>query len=1044
MISMRSGRAAVAGEARRFVLGGIARATLAAALLVALTPQLLFADVAQDYRLGTGLYEQGFASRAIPHLERVRKGSPSRVQLEKTLFYLGESYRREGQYSKGADRYGELTRKFSTSRWIRLARLGRGECLVRSDQAKEAVAELEKFVSEPSSDRGHGLYWLAEALARTGQNDDAIGRYRELLRSRPDAALASTSRYNLALLLREKKELPDALEMAKKIDVTELPADGRPRVWVLIGDLSLDLEQPADALAAFSEVRDGVELPHALAGICWAARELDDEASLRRARARLRKDFPKSDELLEADLLYGAWAAERGEVAATDEALRSHLGGERGVEAQFWRGWARLRADQPTEAAATFEVIVADESEWGIRAGYRREGELRRAEAWSDARAAADTFLAKHGDDTRAAEVLAGAVESAYRMQDDTAVLRYETDFQRRFADHDLQNDVTRFAAEAALRSGELDAAVERFQRVLAASPAESAGEVALRLGWALFTRDGGNAARAIQPLTDKARGTEKAELLLLLGRSHDEAGRRSPALAAFRRATEADPTGSAGHRGLLREGILLGSGGGDAELARAESNFTQLATDAKVEEETRELATISLAELLADQGRFEDAIGWFVRYRQSFPTGASAISAGHGLAFSRWVTGDAPGAQRDLASLPDGWEQSEWAPEILFLRGRVRMDVADVQGARGDFEAYAKTSPEGPRDCEVRRALAQLDEEKGDVASAVARLGQLIERECDPELAAEAHYRHAWLLSEQGKPDQAKVGYERLLQLYPRSVYTGEAHFRLGNLAYDAEEYKEARGRYESALRSADSERLGPFARYRIAWSFQHEEAWKQATAAFETVTKQHPESELAGECYVLAADAAGQLDDDARERLLIERFLERHPRHEYVDRSTIRLAELLVADRAWDRIRKLLDPLTARALEEKLRARHRIALGRALAGSEAHRSALTLFEEALEVGEALAAEANFEAGLAHRALGDRDRAIEVLLNGAILYPFEPWAIRSYLEAGRDLIAAKRIKEAKRTLQLAINASPDSDYAKEAKKMLDSLGGSQ
>ena len=117
-------------------------------------------------------------------------------------------------------------------------------------------------------------------------------------------------------------------------------------------------------------------------------------------------------------------------------------------------------------------------------------------------------------------------------------------------------------------------------------------------------------------------------------------------------------------------------------------------------------------------------------------------------------------------------------------------------------------------------------------------------------------------------------------------------------------------------------------------------------------------------------------------------------------------------------------------------------MALGRALVQLGAARAAVTLFEDALKEGKSLAAEAQFEMGLAHRSMGDRQRAIEVFINGPVLYPFRPWAIRSYLEAGRDLIADGKRSEATRVLNLAIKEDPEGKWGKEARKLLSARKG--
>ena len=93
---------------------------------------------------------------------------------------------------------------------------------------------------------------------------------------------------------------------------------------------------------------------------------------------------------------------------------------------------------------------------------------------------------------------------------------------------------------------------------------------------------------------------------------------------------------------------------------------------------------------------------------------------------------------------------------------------------------------------------------------------------------------------------------------------------------------------------------------------------------------------------------------------------------------------------------------------------------------------------------GKGIAAEAQFEMGLAHRALGNRPRAIEVFLNGPILYPFRPWAVRCYVEAGRDLIQEGKPQEAERVLNLALREDSEGQWGKVARQLLGRIQGKE
>ena len=243
-------------------------------------------------------------------------------------------------------------------------------------------------------------------------------------------------------------------------------------------------------------------------------------------------------------------------VADTD-ILTPLLNSSRGDEAQFWLAWSYRAANEPARAAEMFLSIDGD-GDWARRGVRRGEEEARKAEKWEQSLEAARRYVAEWRDDPQASAVVAGAVESSYRLGDDTRVMELEQSFLSFWKDDPLAGDVRHYAAEAAIRAGDPAAAIERFQ-VLWRSDESRRPRVAARYAWAIWEARGASGARAISRLLPALDGAVAAEVGVLLGRAYVAAEETDKALAAFRAASAADPRGEAGGRARLEEALLLG-----------------------------------------------------------------------------------------------------------------------------------------------------------------------------------------------------------------------------------------------------------------------------------------------------------------------------------------------------------------------------------------------------------------------------------------------------------------------------------------------------
>ncbi len=1040
------GSAAQVDGQRPFAPYSIAAAILVSLLsVVTFTPALYGQSAEREYKLGKGYYDMGLPERAIPHFEKVRETQDDRA--EAALFFLGESYYAGEVLEKAGARYLELVRRFPKTSHRQDSLLRAGECLVKLDRGDQAVTVLQTLLSDPGANRGPGLFWQGEALRRVGRDKDAIATYLEMVRAFPRHELRPYASYNLAGLQHDAGA--DAEALATLDAVGEIPEPMRPSVRLLKGDLSLAVNDAGRAAKEYNAVHDPALRADALEGIARASRVLERRDLLDLARSELAESFARSPQLARTDLIAGSWAAERGDVDSADRHLEPHVDGVLGEECRFWRGWARGQANRHADAVEIYEPLARRDSAWGTWAHYRLAAELRILERWADALAASNLFVERHGGDTRAAEVLAGAIESAYHLERDDDVFAMSSQFVRAHSSHSLLSDVTRFQSEAALRQENWELAVDGFETILASDVADTTRREALpRLAWAHYRRDGGESTGAIQRILTTLRGLDQvepsalAEVGLLLGHSQLSGGDADQARASFELASQLDPTGETGAKAALEAATLrAGSEGTKSEKIAAYQSVLSRGAIGTV----RSRALLEMSELQAGAGEYDKARPGFVTYIDENPDAEAIGFALLGLAFCEWRLNNYDEAAKRVRQLEAKNfldRGHELRAEGLFLRAQVAYSKDDSDSAREDFATYLEEFGGGPRERESLRQLAKIAEAAGDKETALGYLSTLTERYSDGADADEALYRRAWLEQETGDSATATQLFSQLLANHPESTFIGDAHYRLADLAYAGERYGDARKHYQEALASPDGDRVGEYARYRIAWSYQHEEKLAEAFEAFAEMASKHSQSKLSGESLFLASEAAKKLSRPADEQRMLEVFTQKHERHQYTNEAKVRLSELLTSREEWPRIRALLSPLEGVELPDTLKHRRLVALGRALTNLGAARTAIGHLEAALDDGKSIAAEAQFELGNAHRALGDKKRAIEVFLSGPILYPFKPWAVRCYLEAGREMIAAGEKTEARRILGFAVKEDPEGPDGKTARELLSNMGG--
>jgi hypothetical protein len=175
---------------------------------------------------------RGFELPGTHNRQRIRELQAQIHHLDKAHHHaqLGDIYFQQGKLTEAEECYRAAIERDASDLDFH-AHLG--QCLLRQGRADEARPLLEKVVREnPKHDYGHTLMGYAEALARLGQEDDAIRVWEEVLQHHSYAR----ARVQVAELYLKKGDADRA-----RNDLNELIADEthavsferkRDKVWV--------------------------------------------------------------------------------------------------------------------------------------------------------------------------------------------------------------------------------------------------------------------------------------------------------------------------------------------------------------------------------------------------------------------------------------------------------------------------------------------------------------------------------------------------------------------------------------------------------------------------------------------------------------------------------------------------------------------------------------------------------------------------------------------------------------------------------------------
>jgi TolA-binding protein len=183
-------------------------------------------------------------------------------------------------------------------------------------------------------------------------------------------------------------------------------------------------------------------------------------------------------------------------------------------------------------------------------------------------------------------------------------------------------------------------------------------------------------------------------------------------------------------------------------------------------------------------------------------------------------------------------------APALYWL-GEIAYRQQDVEAAQRYYQRAVKESPTGPYAPHAYYSLGWLARQRGDPQAALDAFNTFLQVAPKHEFAIQVRFARADLLRETGDIKAAAAAFRQLAQERPASLQD-EALFRWAEMAYQLQQYDEARMAYGQLLKLfPKSDRTGE-ALYGLGWAALRQQHCEAAVEAWQTLLQRDPDVAL------------------------------------------------------------------------------------------------------------------------------------------------------------------------------------------------------
>jgi TolA-binding protein len=971
----------------------------------------------RQYAVAAALQSKKLYAQAAQRWQQFIDGYPKDARLANAYHHLGACQLHDRQSAKAARTFRTLIDKFPRSEALDAAHYNLGLALyhvgLASNRADDLRAAARAFAEVParfakSKHVPAALYHQGECLYRAGDGPGAVALYRKAIAEHAGSDVLSDVYYALGTAQQEMAQHREAAATFQAF-LTRFPKDrlaGECRLRLAL--CLLAQKRHAEATKLFEQCAALPDFALADFALMQQARCAQEQKQLAQAAAlyeMVPKKFPASVRGGPALLAAGKCWYQAGDYSRAEQALGAALGRkfDDTAEAAYWLGQTLLKRNRAAEAVTVLDRAIAAHPRsrflaqltfTRISALYEQPG--RRQET---VRLYAD-FARKYPRHELAPRALYLAALAALGTRDYPSSRRHAEAFLKQFARHELTPEVLFIGGEASL--GSPAKAEGLYRRLLAEYPRHRhAGQARLRVGLCLYLAK--KYPEALTLLTQAGKElrdpAQKAEALLLIGRSHHDAGQAALAVAALRKALTVKPDWERGDEVLL-----------------------------------------ALAGALHNQKKYDEALPVYEKAAARSPRSESAALARYAIGMVWFTRRDYARAVQAFGKQIDSDPTSAVTARARQRRGLAYQQLRQFEPAVKDLSAFLASGPRALDALDARYALALCQSALKRHAEAAATLEVLSREKLDPKMTAQVYYERGHCLLLAKKERESAHAFRQLTIQAPDSPLAAEGWFRVGEFHEGAGQLAEAAKMYAAGLKKAKDATLREKLYYRLGWVEHRRDRFAEAGRALLAGLDEHPRGELAADATYLAGDCLFRQEQFAKALPLFERLIQAKDRN-YHARCLYRCGACRAGLKEWAASQKCYEELIRGFPRFKLLQEAKYGLGWALQNQGKLDEARALYEQVIKATSTeTAAKSRFMIGECAFKRKKYQEAIEHFLEAAVAYPYPEWQALGHFEAGRCFLALKDTPRALDALRTVVKKYPKHARAKDAAKLIAEL----
>lgn len=698
------------------------------------------------YSLALALQAAGKDAEAAELFSEISGGSddryPSaRYKLALAQWRAGKIDQARKSFRQVADARGAYAR--DALYWIARCDLAEGKAL----NARKILLALRDGRDDDTARIDYALGLCSMALGEYGR---AAKEFQTFLQTYPEAPQRLDATYRRAYCLFETGQLGPAIELASKAAET---AQG-PLLTAL-----LDLQ--AEALfrqAKYAQAAEVLETlrPRKLTdqqvlridmrlGQCQYQLDQYDKAVATLTPLAQNKKVLADLSLHPALLALGDALVQAGQYDRARAVLDTYLSvsQKQRPRAQYYLAIAQLRNGQADDAARSFKQVIEgkDTSPWVQRA-LLEYGQMKyRGKELDEAGELLDRLTAADPP----AELAAPAVYLQGWVRKDQQkypeALKSFSRFVTTWPEHGLAVDASLQQAICTMRTGDHEAAGELFAAWLEANQEAPQRDQARRLytQCLLETKKHRQAAEMLDALAENPQ-TVSAEVLYDLAWARKGSAEPDGAIAAYRTLLEKYPEDALSGKARLELADMLYAAG---DFKEAADHLKPIVLDQDADDPTRAAAQYRLA--------------WCYEKLDEPAQAASAFE-----------------------SFAAAWPEHESTPSALYQGANTYMAIKKYDQAIAMLRTLVEKHPDNPLARQGMIRLAQAQADAGQFAPSQASYRVFLAKYPDDSLVYLARFGMGWALENQGKYDQARTWYAKVIDTH-QGPTAARAQYRIG-----------------------------------------------------------------------------------------------------------------------------------------------------------------------------------------------------------------------------------------------------------------------